>query len=305
VIYSFLTGYIKEAAEGGDPFAQFELGWAFDIAVDGEQDFDKAAALYAKAASQGHTAAESNLLLQHVLGQASALPPETVFKRLLELAKLGDTDARVNTGLCYDKGFGVQRDYREAAAWFLRAAEAGSAAAQFNLGGAFYEGKGFDKDFNRAAEWYTKAAQQRHELALIKLGHMYQKAIGVEMDLRRALILYSIAYRQGSVRAANHLGFLFRRGLGVDKDDAIAYKMFLESVSRPDTEDVDAGLSYRGYAYYMLGTMAERGDGVEKDLRAAKDWFKRGAACGRQSCVEAVARIRPKSRPRHSLGTPH
>jgi TPR repeat protein len=111
--------------------------------------------------------------------------------------------------------------------------------------------------------------------------------------------LYSIAYRLGSVRAANHLGILFRKGLGVEKDNSIAYRLFLESVSNPDTPDTEENLSYRGTAYYWLGFMAEHGEGVEQDLRAAKDWYKRGAACGQKLCIEAVSRIRPRSRPRH------
>jgi TPR repeat protein len=41
---------IRQAAKDGDPFAQFELGLAFDWGHGVEQDFRKAAEFYAKAA---------------------------------------------------------------------------------------------------------------------------------------------------------------------------------------------------------------------------------------------------------------
>lgn len=78
---------------------------------------------------------------------------------------------------------------------------------------------------------------------------MHQKGIGVEVNLKRAFILFLISYRRGSVRAANHLGFMFKKGLGTERDDEIAYELYLESVSGPDTPDVPENLTYRGTAY--------------------------------------------------------
>ena len=67
---------IREAAEGGDPFAQFKIAIDFDYGNDGERDFEKAAFWYTKAASQGHDAAQGNLLTQDVVGQAHLKQPE-------------------------------------------------------------------------------------------------------------------------------------------------------------------------------------------------------------------------------------
>ena len=285
---------IRDAAEKGDPFAQFELAIAFDYGYGGEQDFEKASAWYVKAASQGHDAADGNLLLQHIFGQASLVEPQEVFRRLKARGESGDREAQNNLGLCYQYGYGTEQNYAEAALWFRRAAEGGLATAQFNLGGLYYEAKGFEKDLHSAIEWYTRAAQQRDELALLQLGRIYQKGLGVEPDLRRAFILYLIAYKQGSVRAANHLGFLFKKGLGTQRDDSVAYQLYLESVSGPDTPEVPDNLSYRGTAYYWLGYMAENGEGTKRDLRAAKRWYKRGADCGQSNCVEAISRLQGK-----------
>ena len=67
---------IRKAAKGGEMFAQNELGVSLDDGYLGSQDFSRASRWYAKAATQGHHAAKSNLLLKHVLGQASQYHPD-------------------------------------------------------------------------------------------------------------------------------------------------------------------------------------------------------------------------------------
>src|ERR1700723_130884 len=289
---------IRQSAEDGEPFAQFEMGLDLNFGTYGEQDFQKAADYLAKAASQGHHSAEGNLLLQHVLGQSKTYHPEVVFARLKNRAQSGDREAQNNFGLCFQFGYGTAQDYGEAAVWFRRAAESGLATAQFNLGGLYYEGKGREKDVATAIEWYTRAAQQRDELALLQLGWIYQKGFGVEVNLKRAVVLYLIAYKQGSVRAAHHLGLMFKRGLGVEQDDSLAFQLYLESVNRPDTPEIAESPSYFGSAYYWLGYMTEKGEGTRRDLRAAKRWYSRGAGSGQTNCIEALARLRSETTPK-------
>ena len=83
-----LTSDLRKAAEAGDPFAQFEIALSLDYGNDGEQDFTSSAEWYAKAAAQGHTSAEGNLLLQHILGQAHIWAREDVFEKALGVGRL-------------------------------------------------------------------------------------------------------------------------------------------------------------------------------------------------------------------------
>jgi uncharacterized protein len=283
---------IRGAAKTGDPFAQFELALSLAYGTEGRQDFGRASDWYAKAAHQGHQAANNNLLLQHVLGQARSRQPKMVFSELKEFAESGDYGAQNNLGLCYQSGYGTTVDYKRAAVWYRRAARSGSAEAQFNLGGYYFEGKGLRKDLRRAFAWYTKSAEQLHELALIQLGCMYQKGLGIAPDLHRALVLYLIAYRRGSARAANHLASMFRRGLGVRRDLSLAYSLYLQSVERPDTCDAAEQPSYRRTAYFYMGSMAKNGQGISPSLEIAKKWYRLGAALGDSDCVNELTRLR-------------
>lgn len=67
-----VLGLIREAAEAGDQFAQYELAMAYDYGSCGVgQDFGKASEWYGRAAKQGHQSAEINLLIwrkQHLSG---------------------------------------------------------------------------------------------------------------------------------------------------------------------------------------------------------------------------------------------
>ena len=86
-----------ELARGGDPEAQFRLGFIY--ASQGTADsFTFAAQWYEKAANQGHALAQFNL------------------------------------GVMYWRGQGFRRDRDHARIWITRAAEAGDPAAQYMLG---------------------------------------------------------------------------------------------------------------------------------------------------------------------------
>jgi TPR repeat protein len=285
---------LRQAAKEGDPYAQFELGFAFESGFGVEQDSRKAGEFYATAAEQGHKAAEHNLLLQHVSGQVKLHLPSVVFAKLESRADAGDRDAQNNLGLCFQHGYGTEQDYAQAMVWFRRAAEGGLAIAQFNVGGLYFEGYGVERDIAVAIDWYTRAAEQREELALIQLGWVHQKGLGGAIDLKRGFILYLIAYKQGSSRAANHLGIMFKKGLGVTQDNSLAFQLFLESVNSPDTGvTVVQNNSYHRTAYFWLGHMTENGEGTERDLKAAIRWYTRGAALEDSSCTAALARLKP------------
>lgn len=78
-----------DAAEQGNPIAQYVLGTRFEHGEGVEQDYQQAQYWYRKAANQG------------------------------------DRNAQYNLGMLYFDGKGIARDYRQAAEWFRKAAEHG------------------------------------------------------------------------------------------------------------------------------------------------------------------------------------
>jgi hypothetical protein len=63
-------------------------------------------------------------------------------------------------GLCYDFGWGVKKDGKEAVKWYRKSAEQGNATAQLNLGMCYVKGDGVPQDYVEASKWYNLAAAQ-------------------------------------------------------------------------------------------------------------------------------------------------
>jgi TPR repeat protein len=57
-------------------------------------------------------------------------------------------------GECFEKGYGVDKDFVRAAEYYRLSAEQGNADGQFNFGVCLENGSGVDKDLIRAAEYY-------------------------------------------------------------------------------------------------------------------------------------------------------
>ena len=55
---------------------------------------------------------------------------EEAFEYYLKAARQGDALAQYNLGICYDNGYGVEKDLSEAVIWFRKAANQGHAEAQ-------------------------------------------------------------------------------------------------------------------------------------------------------------------------------
>jgi TPR repeat protein len=205
--------------------------------------------------------------------------------------------------MCYENGFGVTKDMKQAAKWYRKAAEQGDAGAQYNLGVLYGQGDGVPKDLKQAAEWYRKAAEQGYAEAQFLLGRCYSRGEGVPKDLKQETEWYRKAAEQGFADAQKALGICYAQGEGVPADMKEARKWFRKAAEqRYAEEQFSLGVKYsqgegvpkdikraaelwrksaeQGYALAQqnLGNLYERGEGVPKDLVQAYMWFNLAAA---------------------------
>jgi TPR repeat protein len=92
----------------------------------------------------------------------------------------------------YRDGRGVEKNGREAVAWFRKAADQGYALAQRyladqgiapaqrDLGAMYMDGRGVEKNEREAVAWFRKAADQGYAPAQCKVGYSY--AVGRGLD---------------------------------------------------------------------------------------------------------------------------
>ncbi len=186
-----------------------------------------------------------------------------------EAAERGDAVAQYNLGAKYANGHGVEKNEREAVAWYRKAAEQGHAGAQNNLGAMYAEGRGIEKNEREAVAWFRSAAEQGYAGAQYNLGVRYANGRGVEKNEREAVAWFRKAAEQGFAEAQNNLGAMYEKGRGIEKNEPKAAAWFREAAKQGDAS-----------AQTNLGAMYADGRGVEKNEREAVAWFRKAAEQG-------------------------
>ena len=87
-------------------------------------------------------------------------------------AQNGFKDALLALGDAYAKGKGVNKEWSEAANWYIKAACQGEAKAQFALGLIYEKGKGVNNILDEALKWYSEAAKQGNAEAIRKVAKL-------------------------------------------------------------------------------------------------------------------------------------
>lgn len=153
--------YLQEAAQFGDPQAQFVLARELDVGDSIEKNERLAFENYQKAAEQGH---------------------------LFALAFLG---------LCLQRGVGTTPDINHGFACFAKAAEEGLPFAMHCLGECYVEGRGVEANPELGVNWYRRGADLGDVGCTAQLGDCYEYGTGVPKDRRRALELYELCMKAG------------------------------------------------------------------------------------------------------------
>jgi localization factor PodJL len=167
---------------------------------------------------------------------APALPPATVAPLSLRLKAVeGDAVAQFEIASRYQKGVGGEPDYKEAAAWFSRAAGQGHALAQYHLAALYERGKGLARDPARARIWYTRSAEQGNVKAMHNLGVLFSSGSATP-DYESAATWFAKAAEHGLADSQFNLAVLRESGLGVERDSAEAYRWYALAARGGDKE---------------------------------------------------------------------
>ncbi|MGD9827312.1 MAG: hypothetical protein AB7E70_09895 [Hyphomicrobiaceae bacterium] len=166
-----------------------------------------------------------------------ALPPPDIGPLSLRIAAAkGDPSAEFEIAARFAEGKGVTQDFREAHAWYQRAATRGFAPAQYRLATLFERGVGVAADLSRARIWYGRAAEQGHVKAMHNLAVLSASGAGGKPDYAAAAVWFSKAAEHGLPDSQFNLAILHENGLGVGKDLVQALKWFSLAAKRGDAE---------------------------------------------------------------------
>ena len=152
---------LRNAAQAGDPAAEYEMGTRYAEGRGVAVNFDEAA-------------------------------------RWLDLAaKHGITPAQYRLGSLYEKGQGVTKDLAHASRLYQAAAIKGHAKAMHNLAVLYADGMDGKPNFKMAAEWFRNAAARGVADSQYNLAILCARGLGVEQDLGESYKWFALAAAQG------------------------------------------------------------------------------------------------------------
>ncbi len=186
-------------------------------------------------------------------------------------------DREIRMGDDFLSGRGVNKDEKQAAYWYEKAAKAGNPWAQKQIGFFYEAGIGVPADPVRAVHWYQLAAAGGLVSAKTNLGVAYLWGSGVAKDPSMAAHLFREAAGKGDGRAATYLGDLYGLGNGVEQDKAAAEHWYLVGAKRHDA-----------MAEFDLGMLFSTEDHPH-DFQKAAQWLRKSVAEGYVPAMHSLA----------------
>ncbi len=278
-----LRGFAADNAE-----ATLRLGYAYHCGEGVEQDMERAAELYEKAADMGNATAALSLALMYDNGEGVEQNMAKAAELYEKAADMGDAVAASNLAMMYYYGEGIEQNMEKAFELYKKAADMGNAEAIFGLGVLYEYGESVEPDVVKAAELYKKASEMGHVAATSNLAGMYKYGDGVEQDMTKAFELYRKAADMGHAEATFRLGELYDNGEGTEQDKIKAAELFEKAAA--------AGFRQASLPFESLSEEAESDSEAPeeskkltpKEIRAAKKAEKAAARAAKKEARAAA-----------------
>lgn len=190
-------------------------------------------------------------------------------------AEHNDANYQYAYGVCYEKGWGVDQDLKQAMVWYQKAAQQGNGPAFNSIGNFYRTGSGVKADPKQAYEWYVKGAAAKDPQAMLNLGNCYFYGMGTEKDEKTAVHWWSQAAEEGNAYAIAQMGDCYNYGIVVEKDLNKAVENYSQAVDK----NVPS-------AQFSLGVMYYTGTGVQQDQSYAKLLMMKAKDGGMQEAEE-------------------
>lgn len=140
-------------------------------------------------------------------GSLIKIPTEETSSGDIDNSSIDNSEAEelINTGDCYEKGLGVEKDLETAFYYYQKAAEMGDPSALNKLGNMYAQGKGCIKDMSKAASCYLSAAEKGNKYAQHNIAFCYWDGVGVQKDRETAIMWMRRSAEQGYEQAQKAL----------------------------------------------------------------------------------------------------
>lgn len=115
---------------------------------------------------------------------------------------------------------------------FAEQGKKGNKVGMYNMGLCYENGWGLEKNNQKALEWYKKSAEGAYKPACCQLGRFYENGIGVLPSATEAVKWYQQAAKEGYLQ----LGYCYQYGYGVPRNEDKTREYFQEALDAGDKE---------------------------------------------------------------------
>lgn len=205
----------------------------------------------------------------------------TAFRLALPRANEGDAAAQTLIAELYEKGLGVRRDTKEAAAWYEIAAKSGNREAQFSYAVKLLKGVDVPLDEARGMAMMKNASDAGHPVAMFNQAHRIIQERPTSAGYRLALPLFEKSAELGVGDAFYALSQIYLAGSANGIQDPEKARHWLVRAARAgfDTAQVELAIA-----------LANGTDGP-KDEALAVSWFKIAANAGNVIAQNRLAHL--------------
>jgi TPR repeat protein len=261
--------WLRQAAQGGDVDAQFDLACAYADGDGVPQNTRTAYRWFLKAALKKDR--EAMTAVGYCLLNGDGVDPdhEAAVRWFREASDLGDDDAPLYLSSCLLYGEGVEQDITAGLAMARAAWEVDEDPQFAYLLATAYEDLLGDDEGARA--WHRRAADKGDEEAMMSLGDLYRFGRGVKRNLKAAFRWYEAAAEAGNLEGLATMAYCYAAGEGVRRNEAKAVEIY-ERAAKLGHDDSRLSL----VACYLHGTGVDKN--VEKGMALLRELAEEGPA---------------------------
>ncbi len=289
VNYAEAIKYVNAAIEQEEPRAYKIMGDIYNYGLGKDEDKEKAAEWYKRAADSGDINASTSLAAMYIFGIGVPENETKGFQLYKIAADEDDMYGLGGLGLCYENGYGVPKNLSTAVSYYQRAAEKGHDYSRNRLYHMYREGIGVWKDSNKAIQYLREAADNGDLHAMYRLGLEYWTGEIVHQESSTAIKYMTQAAENGYDFAAGVLGTIYYSGYqNVTKNYNKAFEYLRQAVQSP--EDINDNLLSE--IYRDLAACYRFGRGTEVNHSLASYYTEQAAKYGDEGSFDAVKALR-------------
>ncbi len=203
-------------------------------------DYVRAYELWLPLANKSDTNAVYNIATLYRHGLGVQKNTEAALEWYRRAALLGHSLSQVNLGRLLLKGEGgVKREVNVAISWFQKAATEGDPFGQYYLGRHYLMGFGLPKNYSQAASLFLYSARQGVREAAYELAILYKIGSGVTENQQEALKWFSSAAHAGHLDAQFNVGVIYEEGRGTPINFERAYFWYSVSAANQHPSGMD------------------------------------------------------------------